>query len=150
MELVQSTGMQWQSTSGTCWVHVWVGSSQWAVVWFNNMNLYMDILGLFFDRSQEGAVQHTCALACYLSPPTVSWSWEWVRQAKGFALLYFSSCSLVFLIQNQITSRVWHWLSAGVTWLSGSSSAINILTQEIDTKCSTCVLCMRIAWNSKH
>lgn len=69
---------------------------------------------------------------------------------RAFDLLYFSSCSLVFLIQNQITSRGWHWLCAGVTRLSGSSSAINILTQEISTKCSTCVLYMRIAWNSKQ
>lgn len=68
---------------------------------------------------------------------------------RGFGLLYFSSCSLVFLIQNQITSGGWHWLCADITWLSGSSSAINILTQGIGTKCSACVLCMRMAWNSK-
>lgn len=82
--LVQCTGMQWQSTSGTCVVHVWVGSSQWALVSFNNVNLYMNILGLFYDRSQEGPVPHTCALACLPSPSAVSGSWGWVRQAKGF------------------------------------------------------------------
>lgn len=72
-----------------------------------------------------------------------------MMKAGNKGLIYLvSSCNLVVLIQDHIPSRGWHWLYAGITWLSGSSSAVNILTQ--GTKCSAYVLCTRTSWNSEQ